>query len=315
MLRVIAGNSLGDFVAAAMTDPRAGKEKVTTAVVVGEEGRVLHDVPGMRVAGENGIVRLTPSLLSELPLDLDWVRAAQDAPVDLILLDSDLPTRSACDVLVSLQREYGFQGIEVLSVGGPYRCSCGTATRLMAPGPSGNAVEALLSVLASYSVCIVGSGNGSADSFTHYWEYVSGLTSAQDSRIVGSVARQFSACIAENCSDTLALVCAGAMGFEGEVETFPAGEVVRVDRNSARIVRFAAEDEPLAVEPHECAAVPADRKPAGERTGEPTRGHDALTWRRLAQTMGIVGSGAVSRTVDKLVDMGAEVTNFPVHRV
>ncbi|MET7674512.1 hypothetical protein [Streptomyces seoulensis] len=310
-LRVVAGNGLGDFVAAAMTKPRAEKDQVLTIVVVGEEGRALRDVPGVRARDERGVVRVSPSLLGELPLDLDWVRAAQYAPVDLVLLDSDLSTGAACAALAALQRERGLPTLEVLSVGGPFRCSCGAAVRLMPLTPSGDAVQALLSQLSSYRVCLVGAGNGSADSSGGYWEFVSRLTSAQETRIQETVAREFSACVVEDCSDALALVCAGAMGFEGNVSTFPSGEVVPVDRHSARVLRFAAEDEPLSLAPHECT-MPS---PLPEPTSKPEGGHDALTWRRLAQLMGFEGPRAVSRAVEELVRTGVEVTNHPVCRV
>lgn len=116
-----------------------------------------------------------------------------------------------------------------------------------------------------------------------------------------ATAREFSTAVVQDCSDALALVCAGALGFEGNVATFPDGEIARVDRSSAEVVRFAAADEPLTLAPHECATHTApERRHPGAPEGEP----DAVTWRRLAQTMKLTGPRPVSQAVDKLLDSG-----------
>ncbi|MFE4965992.1 hypothetical protein [Streptomyces sp. NPDC056660] len=294
----MAGNGRGDFVAAAMARRPDAAERVSTVVLVGDEGRAV---------GEEGVVRLTPALLGALPQDLDWVRAAYSAPVELVLVDRELPTAAVLDVLAALRRELGDPVVEVVSVGGPFRCSCGSAVRLLQPGPAGDAVQALLAPLEHFTVCLVGSGSAG-----DYWSFVSGLTSAKGTRVEEGVAREFGTCVVHDCSDALALVCAGALGFEGNVATFPDGEIVPVDRSAASVVRFAAADEPLALVPHECAAEPAPGRPyLGGAGGRP----DAVTWRRLAQTMGLTGPRAVEQAVAKMPASGAEPVAFPVHRL
>ncbi|MER7839609.1 hypothetical protein ABTY98_27910 [Streptomyces sp. NPDC096040] len=269
----MAGNGLGDFVAAAMARRPGTAERVSTVVLVGDEGRAVREPAG----GADGVVRLTPALLETLPQDLDWVRAAYSAPVELVLLDRELPTAAALDVLTALRREYGDPGVEVLSVGGPFRCSCGSAVRLLPPGPAGDAVQALLAPLGHFTVCLVGSGDGSPGSAADYWTFVSGLTSAEGTTVEEGVAREFATYVVHDCSDSLALVCAGALGFQGGVGTFPDGEIARVDRSAASVVRFAAADEPLALAPHVCAAdTAAGRAHPGTAGGRP----DAVTWRR-----------------------------------
>ncbi|MGW1873790.1 hypothetical protein [Streptomyces sp. NPDC001975] len=299
----MAGNGLGDFVAAAMARRPGSAERVSTVVLVGDEGRAVREAAG----GEEGVVRLTPALLGALPQDLDWVRAAYAAPVELVLVDQELPTATVLDMLAGLRRELGEPVVEVVSVGGPFRCSCGSAVRLLPPGPAGDAVQALFAPLRHFTVCLVGCGSAG-----DYWAFVSGLTSAEGTRIEEDVAREFGTCVVHDCSDALALVCAGALGFEGDVATFPDGEIVPVDRSAASVVRFAAADEPLALVPHECAAEPAPGRPyRGGTGGRP----DAVTWRRLAQTMGLTGPRAVEQAVDKMLASGAEPVAFPVHRV
>ncbi|MEU2625012.1 hypothetical protein ABZ642_44100 [Streptomyces sp. NPDC007157] len=299
----MAGNGLGDFVAAAMARRPGAAERVPTVVLVGDEGRAVRGPAG----GAEGVVRLTPDLLGALPQDLDWVRAAYAAPVELVLVDQELPTPAVLDVLAALRRELGDPVVEVVSVGGPFRCSCGSGVRLLPPGPAGDAVQALLAPLGHFTVCLVGSG--SADD---YWAFVSALTSAEGTRVGEGVAREFATCVVHDCSDVLALVCAGALGFEGDVATFPDGEITRVDRSTASVVRFAAADEPLALVPHECADRPApERQHPGGTGGRP----GAVTWRRLAQTMGLTGPQAVQQAVDKLLGSGREPIAFPVHRV
>ncbi|MEV6763356.1 hypothetical protein AB0N16_22540 [Streptomyces sp. NPDC051105] len=299
----MAGNGLGDFVAAAIARRPGAVERVSTVVLVGDEGRAVRGPAD----GEEGVVRVTPALLGALPLDLDWVRAAYAAPVELVLVDHELPTAAVLDVLAALRRELGDPVVEVVSVGGPFRCSCGSAVRLLPPGPAGDAVQALLAPLEHFTVCLVGSGSAG-----DYWAFVSGLTSAEGTRVEEDVAREFGTCVVHDCSDALALVCAGALGFEGNVATFPDGEVAPVDRSAASVVRFAAADEPLALVPHACVDEPASGRPyPGEPGGRP----DAVTWRRLAQTMGLTGPRAVEQAVDKLLGSGAEPVVFPVHRV
>ncbi|MER5529645.1 hypothetical protein ABT075_34530 [Streptomyces sp. NPDC002677] len=299
----MAGNGLGDFVAAAMARRPGSAERVSTVVLVGDEGRAVREAAG----GEEGVVRLTPALLGALPQDLDWVRAVYAAPVELVLVDQELPTAAVLDMLAGLRRELGDPVVEVVSVGGPFRCSCGSAVRLLPPGPAGDAVQALFAPLRHFTVCLVGCGSAG-----DYWAFVSGLTSAEGTRIEEDVAREFGTCVVHDCSDALALVCAGALGFEGDVATFPDGEIVPVDRSAASVVRFAAADEPLALVPHECAAEPAPGRPYRGGTGDRP---DAVTWRRLAQTMGLTGPRAVEQAVDKMLASGAEPVAFPVHRV
>ncbi|MGW2961452.1 hypothetical protein ACWDGI_23745 [Streptomyces sp. NPDC001220] len=321
----MAGNGLGDFVAAAMARRPNAAERVSTVVLVGDEGRAVREPAGgtegfvreaaggtegfVREAagGTEGVVRLTPALLGALPQDLDWVRAAYAAPVELVLVDHELPTTAVLDVLAALRRELGDPVVEVVSVGGPFRCSCGSGVRLPPPGPAGDAVQALLAPLRHFTVCLVGSG--SADD---YWAFVSALTSAEGTKVGEDVAREFATTVVHDCSDTLALVCAGALGFEGDVATFPDGEITRVDRSTASVVRFAAADEPLALVAHDCAGRPAPGRPSpGGHGGRP----DAVTWRRLARTMGLTGPQVVQQAVDKLRESGAEPVAFPVHRV
>lgn len=310
---VMAGNGLGDFVAVALTRPHDPGPQVSTVVLVGDEGQVVREILGTRAGGEDGVVRLPPALLQELPPDLDWVRAAQETPLKLVLLDAELPTEAAHGVLAALLRERGNPGIEVVSVGGPYRCSCGDAPRLMPPGRSGDAVEALLPLLDDVTVCLVGAGDGSVESAAYYWEFVSGLTSARESSIEEAAAREFATVVVQDCSDVLSLACAGALGFEGDVATFPDGEIVRADRSSAGVVRFTTADEPLSVAPHECPAgkAPERLRHPGASEGAP----DAVTWRRLAQTMGVTGPEAVARAADKLLNSGERLVAFPVHKV
>lgn len=299
----MAGNGLGDFVAAALARRPGATDRVATVVLVGDEGR---SVPG-QAGGAPGVVRLTPGLLGTLPPDLDWVRAAGALPVQLVLVDQDLPTAGVLDVLAALRRELGDPAVEVVSVGGPFRCSCGSRVRLLPPGPAGDAVQALLAPLEHFTVCLLGSG-WAAD----HWAFVSALTSAEGTRVGEDTAREYGTCVAHDCSDALALVCAGALGFEGKVATFPRGEITWVDRSTASVVRFAAADEPLALVPHACGAGPAPgRTAAAEAAGRP----DAVTWRRLAQTMGLTGPRVVERAVAALPESGADPAAFPVHRV
>ncbi|MFF7474814.1 hypothetical protein [Streptomyces sp. NPDC008092] len=309
----MASNGLGDFVAVALTRPHDGGPQVSTVVLVGDEGRTVREMVGARAGGEKGVVHLTPALLGELPPDLDWVRAAEGTPLNLMLLDAELPTEAAHEALAALLREHGNPGVEVVSVGGPYRCPCGAAPRLMPPGSSGDAVEALLPLLDDVTVCLVGAGDGSAEAATDYWEFVSGLASARESSIEGATAREFATVVVQDCSDVLSLACAGALGFEGDVATFPDGEIMRADRTSAGVVRFSAADEPLALAPHQCPAGTEPRQP--RHSGAPEHGPDAVTWRRLAQTMGITGPDAVARAADRLLSSGEKLVAFPVHRV
>jgi hypothetical protein len=312
-MHVMAGNGLGDFVAVALTRPHDGGPQVSTVVLVGNEGRDVREVVGARAGEENGVIRLSPALLQELPLTLDWVRGAQGTPLELILLDAELPTEAAHEALIMLLRERGNSGVEVVSVGGPYRCARGAEPRLMPPGRSGDAVEALLPLLDDVTVCLVGAGDGSAESAAHYWEFVSGLTSARESSIAEAAAREFAAVVVQDCSDILSLACAGAMGFEGDVATFPDGEIARVNRSSAGVVRFKTADEPLALALHEW---PAGTTPGRLRhPGASADAPDAVTWRRLAQTMGVAGPETVARVTEKLLNAGESLVAFPVYRV
>ncbi|MFJ9566795.1 hypothetical protein ACIRQQ_43010 [Streptomyces fuscichromogenes] len=307
---VMAGNGLGDFAAVALTPARG--PRASTVVLVGDEGRTVREIAGTRAGGENGVVRLSHALRGELPQDLDWVRAAQDTPVELVLLDAALPTGAAHEALTALLRERGTPGVEVVSVGGPYPCTCGAAPRLLPPGGPGDAVAALLPLLDDVTVCLVGAGDGSAESAARYWEFVSGLTSARETSVEEAAARELATVVVQDCSDVLSLVCAGALGFEGEVATFPDGEIARVDRSSAGVLRFTTADEPLALAPHECAgATVSDRR----RLDGSGRAPDAVTWRRLAQTMGITGPGAVARAGAELAASGERRAAFPVHRL
>ncbi|MFD4878927.1 hypothetical protein ACFWOB_36950 [Streptomyces sp. NPDC058420] len=309
----MAGNGLGDLVAVALTRPHGGGPQVSTVVLVGNEGRIVREILGTRAGGEDGVVRLTPALLQELPPDLDWVRAAQETPLELVLLDAELPTKAAHGALAALLWERGNPGVEVVSVGGPYRCACGAEPRIMPPGRSGDAVEALLPLLDDVTVCLVGAGDGSAESAAHYWEFVSGLTSARESSIEEAAAHEFATVVVQDCSDVLSLACAGALGFEGYVETFPDGEIARADRSSAGVVRFTTTDEPLALASHECPGGKTLERLTSPGASEHTP--DAVTWRRLAQTMGLTGPEAVSQAADTLRNSGERLIAFPVHRV
>ncbi|MEU2426745.1 hypothetical protein ABZ619_38015 [Streptomyces sp. NPDC007851] len=173
-------------------------------------------------------------------------------------------------------------------------------------------MQALLPLLDDVTICLVGAGDGSAEAAAEYWEFVSGLTSARESSIEEAAAREFATVVAQDCSDVLSLACAGALGFEGDVATFPDGEIVRADRTSAGVVRFSAADEALALVPHEC---PAGKAPARREPTVSALAPDAVTWRRLAQTMGITGPQAVARAAGRLLSSGEELAAFPVHRV
>ncbi|MER6465118.1 hypothetical protein ABT278_32295 [Streptomyces sp. NPDC001228] len=298
----MAGNGLGDFAAVAMARRSGPPERVPTVVLVGDEGRAVPAPAG----GPEGVVRVTPEVLAGLSQDLDWVRAAYAAGVRLVLVDRELPTAAVLDTLAALRRELDGPAVEVVSVGGPFPCGCG-AERLLPPGPAGDAVQALFGPLEHATVCLVGPGATAG-----HWAFVSALTSAEGTTVAAETAREYATCAVHDCSDALALVCAGALGFEGGVATFPGGLITRVDRSTASVVRFAAADEPLALVPHACGAAPEPGPPAPDETaGRP----DAVTWRRLAQDMGLTGPRMVERALARLRESGTEPDVFPVHRL